>query len=299
MTKDLSKEDANAEISSLTETPCVQRLLKDLKTPNEEANVKCIWVKQWSDGFDPSHTKSNRSQVWMKTLTFGSLKDPANTMIVAMANQAGEHELIEKEMLEEFELLRKGVSMCDGKKKHNVLVKAGILCTCVDRPERTKQYNVGDHNGTHSRCWGHATEIDGNLLQNHLPNCSKCQKMKKDNLNENISTSIFCDKGTKECGKWKLQENTFPMPEDFPTVFDERPGAPKPPLQRVPTRDSTELEIAILKCNWLKEAAIFAHHNLSTKNPVTGRSFWTMKSGTAFLRTCAMTGPHQKRCWIQ
>ena len=109
------------------------------------------------------------------------------------------------------------------------------------------------------------------------------------------STSIFCDKGTKECGKWKLQENTFPMQEDFPTVFDERPGAPKPPLQRVPTRDSTELETAILKCNWLKEAAFFAHHNLSTKNPVTGRSFWTMKSGTAFLRTCAMTGAHQKK----
>ena len=42
VTKDLSKEDANAEISLSTETPCVQMLLKDLKTPNEEANVKCI-----------------------------------------------------------------------------------------------------------------------------------------------------------------------------------------------------------------------------------------------------------------
>ena len=55
-------------------------------------------------------------------------------------------------------------------------VKAGLLTTCVDRPERATMYQIGDHNGAFSMFWGHAAKIDGNCRENHLPSCPFCRR---------------------------------------------------------------------------------------------------------------------------
>ena len=103
----------------------------------------------------------------MKTYTIcpphNSVKKEQNTFTMSFANQTDEHETLEQVLSMELKDLKAGKFFYHGALRKCVKVKAGILCTCVDRPERTKIFNVGDHNGTYSMCWGHATEIDGKL----------------------------------------------------------------------------------------------------------------------------------------
>ena len=68
--------------------------------------------------------------------------------------------------------------------KQNVKVKADVICTCVDHPEQTKIFQVGDHNGTYSLQWGKVHNIDHTLKENHLPNC----KQYKINLVSSLSS---------------------------------------------------------------------------------------------------------------
>jgi hypothetical protein len=53
----------------VTSTPAARILSMELHKVADGANVLYLFMKEWSDDFDPSHTKSNRAQVWMKTFT--------------------------------------------------------------------------------------------------------------------------------------------------------------------------------------------------------------------------------------
>ena len=152
-------------------------------------------------------------------------------------------------------------------------MKAGIICTCVDRPERTKKFWVGDHNGTHSKCWGCAADTDANMIHNHLPNCKDCSEKNKQ-LNNSSENFEPCKKSIKECGQWKIKHITFPVPERFPRTYDRSSCAPKPPEHRVLTSEIKMMSSVSFKPSWLIEAAEFCHHNLKKRKRVqrlTGR----------------------------
>ena len=96
----------------LSTTPCAHELYLELKGDDIDNDVMYLWIKEWSDGFDPSHTKSNRSQVWMKTYTIcpphnGTNKEQ-NTFTMSFANQTDEHESLDKELFNELKFLRDG-----------------------------------------------------------------------------------------------------------------------------------------------------------------------------------------------
>lgn len=140
-----------------------------------------IWIREWSDDFDPSHTKSNRAQVWLKTFTFcapASCTSDVNTAFIAIGSKGDDHDDVENIISGQLCQLSTGNGrvMYHGGLNRFIRVKAGIVTTCVDRPKRTKLFKLGDHNGTYSVCWGFAAHIDSTQTENCLPSCPFCRQ---------------------------------------------------------------------------------------------------------------------------
>lgn len=138
-----------------------------------------LWFKEWSDDFDPNSTKASRNQVWIKTKT---VCPPAtegrgrNTFVMAISDKGEDHEGIEEIFADELQHLSKnGSTFYHGGLRGLIHVKVGKLTTCVDRPERTSMFQVGDHNGSFSLFWCHAAKVDGACKENHLPSCPFCR----------------------------------------------------------------------------------------------------------------------------
>jgi hypothetical protein len=100
-----------------------------------------------------------------------------NTCIAVIGSKGDDHDPVENIITEQLQILSsgQGVSFYHGGLNKVILVKAGVLSTCVDRPERTKLFGIGDHNGTYSTCWGYATVVDVHGKSNSLPSCRKCR----------------------------------------------------------------------------------------------------------------------------
>ena len=155
-------------------------LKEDLLASTDGSFTLFIWIREWSDDFDPSHTKSNRCQVWLKTFTFcppASSTDDRNTAFIAIGSRGDDHEEIEDLLNGQLRQLgdMNGKKMYHGGLNRIIQVKAGIVATCVDRPERTKLFQIGDHNGTFSACWSFAAYVDGSRKENCLPSCPFCR----------------------------------------------------------------------------------------------------------------------------
>jgi hypothetical protein len=66
------------------------------------------------------------------------------------------------------------IIMYHGVMKQMARVKVCKILTCVDQPERTSIFQVGDHNGTFSANWGFAGSMDCTLNNTYLPSCKQC-----------------------------------------------------------------------------------------------------------------------------
>ena len=320
-----------------------------------------LWYKEWRDDFDPFNTKSSRSQVWTNTNTICPPQQESrgrNTFFMAIGAKGTDHSEIEHFFAEELNVLSTdGMSAYHGGLRKIIRLKVGKMLTCIDRPEKTATYRCGDHNGTFSRTWGHAANVDGFCRDNHLPSCPQCRKkrlrmqlrMSNDSLEtiieDGFSTSSSCSDGSSAsggddesrsansngtsrnssgsslqstttrhpkrvplcrmpsapctnniCSNWQLLDPSFTSaaPTDYPIIFDQRAGAPSAPTGReitigVPARE-VRLVAVQLTIPWLKNAIVFAHHNLKTKIPGGRRNkrYWTKAAATAFLRTCGV-----------
>lgn len=175
----------SARVKFASDDPCIsqtkaaQELYLELKEVGDDF-IMYLWIRSWSDDFDPSHTKSNRNQVWIKTYTIcppRSSDTGENTFLMALGSKGDDHEELEKIFVEELKaLLNEGRDFFVAALKRKIRVKAGIVTTCVDRPERTKQFSIGDHNGSYSVVWGFAAKVDGSCKENHLPSCPFCRR---------------------------------------------------------------------------------------------------------------------------
>jgi hypothetical protein len=166
----------------VSRTTAARILSMELHKGSEGKNVLYLFMKEWSDDFDPSHTKSNRAQVWIKTFTISpptrkTFGQSRNTCITMIGSKGDDHDAVEELLTEQLLVLStgEGVLFYHGGLNDIIRVKAGVLTTCVDRPERTKLFGVGDHNGTYSTCWGYATVVDVSGKSNRLPSCHQCR----------------------------------------------------------------------------------------------------------------------------
>ena len=235
----------NDEVPTMSTTPAALSLRADLNKKNEEDEdgeyVMNLWFKQWRDDFDPNGTKSNRNSVWANTFTICPPPDESggrNTYLMAISCKGDDHSEAEKLFTSQMlELENKPHVFYHGGMKRMIKVRLANLSTCVDRPERTSMFQLGDCNGTYSAYWGHACMVDGTLKENHLPNCKKCrEKLVREQLlsekrNGNTGTNI---EACQDCSSWDVMNSgfSFPAPKKYPTVCDVRAGAPQPPKGR-------------------------------------------------------------------
>jgi hypothetical protein len=194
-------ENTKQKINDIASTRAAYELFCELKeapsinqlNEKDKEFVVYLWFKEWQDDFDPNGTKANRNQAWINTkTTCPPVLDTKgkNTFFMALSSKGVDHEEIEHIFEAELEQLRKGVYLYHGGLKRIVKVKLGRLSTCVDRPERTSMFQIGDHNGTYSSYWRHAVKVHGQMEENHLPDCPYCRKKRLQQCcNNNVTMS--------------------------------------------------------------------------------------------------------------
>ena len=345
------------EPNNVSQTQVGRELYMQLSL-NEEKDgefVLKLHIREWCDDFDPNNTKASRNQVWAYTNTICAPSTEhrgRNTFFMAIAGKGDDHSEVQEIFRDEMEVLSsQGMTFYVGIAKRLIKAKAVKLCICVDRPERTSMFQVGDHNGTFSTAWGYAVAVDGACKDNHLPSCPLHRKLRlkrickgadKDDCSLPVDTSRMdptddiqfqrssfsltsetseasTDDEEREdasevsnncsvqpaivppsthschCSDWKIQSITSAAPSDWPTKFDDRPGAPKAPKGREITGEppkTVRLVTIKLTVPWLKQAIRFAHHNMKTSPPGArnrNSRYWNKKHLFAYMRSCAFT----------
>ena len=286
----------------------------DFDPNNTKSSRNQVWVNTFTLGSCDSNQNSG-----------------ATTYFMGLGAKGDDHSSVEKALLDEMQKFNAaGHKLFHGGLKRIVHVKLGKLVTGIDRPERTSMFGVGDHNGTYSVCWGVATKVDELQKENKLPACSKCRRKRLNHLGimkqgQDSNNNQGC---ISDCQNWNLFEPGFKFatPKNYPTIYDKSSGAPRPPnLRPIFSKEDTSdkrnhptqhgntrvikqdgkrqrkdtsvdpqnyLTSVELSIPWLKQAVIFAHHNVRTTNPKQGRSsrsYWTKGNLSAYLRTCGCT----------
>jgi hypothetical protein len=135
-------------------------------------------------------------------------------------------------------LCTEGAYFYSGATKKVIKVKIGKLITCVDRPERTSMFQIGDHNGKYSTNFGYAAYVDGKCKVNNLPACDVCRRIRLKQLLElsvnNDEDVVHRSCGSNSCSNWNVVDNffSFPAPLCYPTKYDKSEGAAVPPFGR-------------------------------------------------------------------
>ena len=281
------------EPASISTTRAAYSLFLELK--KEEVGtgfVLYLWIKRWSDDFDPNNTKQSRNQVWIMTNTIcppAGEKKGRNTFFMAIGQKGDDHYPIEELFENELSALSaRGQNFYHGGRREIIRVKAGKVCVCVDRPERASVYQVGDHNGTYSQLWCHAVHVDGQGEDNCLPSCPFCRRNRLENHLKLGVEAQGCN--GDRCVSWNVMDSKFTSaaPVGYPTAFDERPEAPRAPIGReIITNGSKKqrLPCIYLTVKWLQEAVIFAHHQLKTQPPNSHakKRYWTKANAVALF----------------
>ena len=99
---------------SVAMTNAAQSMFLQLKEGEDDDDfVLYLWLKEWRDDFDPSHTKSNRAQVHMTTYTvspnYFNPHGEQNTFVVSLADKTDIHEEVERVFEDDLKKLRKGL----------------------------------------------------------------------------------------------------------------------------------------------------------------------------------------------
>ena len=260
----LSRSD---KIPSVSSTECARRLfirmtdVVDKTNQHDSEEAECcvlLWMREWRDDFDPNNTKSSRNQAWCNTYSIcpPSEKNTRGntTYFMGLASKGDDHRVIEDILSKELEQLsQSGIRLYHAGFRKVVRVFLSKLLICVDRPERTQMFQIGDHNGTFSTCWGYATNIDGNCEVNHLPSCKTCRENRIRRLRSPWTEDTLPDRQQNLCAHccdWSLSDPKliFLAPPDYPQRFDDTAGAPVPPKYRdlwlrrdeIPLQDSSD-----------------------------------------------------------
>ena len=316
-------DDLNSEFSTVSTTASAYNLFFELKKPeiNNDTYIMYLWLKEWRDDFDPNNTKSSRNQVWINTYTIcpsATEKNGRNTYFMAISSKGDDHSEIEQIFSEEINKLSTiGSHFYHGTLKKIIKVKLGKILTCVDRPERTSMFQIGDHAGTFSGNFGYAGSVDGTCKENCLPACPYCRKRRILQLyNIEASDAVLCTQ--KVCSDWNTMDKyfSFPVPLHYPNIYDQSVGAPLPPIGREivavvqipkskeiiievdllgnkkrPRQQSTTQRLVTVKLTikWLKQAIQFAHHNVKTFRGSSLSRMWSKQNVAAYLRSCGIT----------
>ena len=156
----------------------VYNLEKQVAIP-DHTNVLLLFLKVWSDDFDPnSSIKSNRQSVWVKTVTMFVMSQCGMTVTrtypVATSPKGNDHKEVESRFLKELLLLRSGKLLPFFYRITNevVFVHSDIYCVSADQPERRTNLMLSAGNSIHHKRFGYV--VDFNQCQDIIKSCDKC-----------------------------------------------------------------------------------------------------------------------------
>ena len=236
-------------VPSISATQHAKNMLIQMKNNNNEKELGDpdvysinLWLREWRDDFDPNNSKSSRNQVWCNTYTVcppsEGNSNGSNTYFVGLSSKGDDHNEVEEFLAQELNSLsEEGIQLYHGGMRRIVHVRINKLLISVDRPERTSMFQVGDHNGTYSACWGYATSVDSSCKINHLPSCKECRAKREQrllNLNPPSTNTESNVQSCPFCSNWNMEDSKFVFlaPSDYPQRYDSRDDAPLPPMER-------------------------------------------------------------------
>lgn len=171
-------------------------LAKSLYQPDDFRDKATIHLhlSEWSDDFEPSAgIKAGRGSVWAKVVSLVCTctkhkNSPLNSFCVALGSKGKDHANVEREFAEELRVLAgPGFDVWHEGLRRQVVVKARLLFSIQDQPERRGAIAISAGNSTYTARFGYSYNIKENRLM--LQSCDSCLR------------GLFLDKSTTGCEK--------------------------------------------------------------------------------------------------
>ena len=178
---------------------------KQKEDVNLDMDVIVLFLKFWSDDFDPNNSiKSNRQSVWIQTVTiFAMTKDGMHLSytypIATSANGVDRdevYELLSKEIVQ----LSSGpmTSFFSRYSKSPIKIHADIFSIMADQPERRSNLCLAAGNSRYHKRFGYL--LDTNTCVDAIRACKDCEKQILD------KASIYlCDEYRGDSSDWRIE----------------------------------------------------------------------------------------------
>jgi hypothetical protein len=185
-----------------------RRELLELNHSIDENKCLPLFLKFWSDDFDPNRSvKQNRQSVWIRTCTiFGMTKNATKlekTYPISLSKKGHNHEEIDIRTLDELEQLRSGkfITIFSNCNDELVNIHADIYCVLNDQPERRGNLGLAHGNSiVHGRF---GCIIDSRKVASVIRSCKKCTKSIIDEMtSDRVTYHDWRDKSCKHCSAW-------------------------------------------------------------------------------------------------
>ena len=248
-----------------SETAAAKRILDNVvNTPYNSDNVLCLYITEWSDGFEPSScTKNNRGSCWIKTVTIApppsQLHKLSHTYPIAIGLDGDSHDKVEEKFAAELKEFSTGtkVTFYHGGIKKDIIVYLELFASLQDQPERRKANYIMLGGSKYTPRWGYS--LDFPVVSKFVPACNACiSSLKRQQIHETNAC--------QQCVCWDVSKPSivvnFPPPKDYP-------------IEHIPSGNllsPIKLSYAVMKY------AVFTAHN----EFVTGS--WNKKNVDSFLR---------------
>lgn len=144
-----------------------------------EQNTIHLHLCEWSDDFEPSSgIKAGRGSIWAKVVSLVCTcskhkNSPLNSFCIALGSKGDDHSIIEEKFAAELKILsNKGIDVWHKALNRQVIVKARLLFSIQDQPERRSAIGISNGNSNNTARFGYCYNVKQN--QNMLKPCDDC-----------------------------------------------------------------------------------------------------------------------------
>ena len=265
---DTIRKCSASTVSDINQSSVAQKMYdKACAVHNNIVNVICLYITEWSDGFEPSiSTKSNRGSCWIKSVTISpppsQLHALTHTYPIAIGLESDSHEAVEQLFASELMEFRSGanVTFYHAGQRCNATVHLELFASLQDQPERRSANYLMLGGSTFTARWG--LSLDFSAVANAIPSCQHC-------LSKLFSTNVICNVTNYDCPNcvnWQTDKLhdclLYSPPKDYP--------ADQLPLTGMLSPINLSYDI-------IKGAVVVAHECFV-------RGTWTAKNLRCFLR---------------
>jgi hypothetical protein len=204
-------------ITYLYQSKKAQEILKNAQNIHKGSIDIVLYIREWSDSFDPLSTKKNRGSVHLKTITFERPSDskyPKHfyTLPVCLGYSKANRSSVEQMFLDDLNDFAKhpAPTFYSPAVGRNVRVHLELLLSMQDQLERRGVHDLMMGNSVFLPHW--SLSLKYVQVYNKIRSCSDCRK----DLLDNCTARRKCE----QCCNWEVwscdQRLWFKSPKDYP-----------------------------------------------------------------------------------